>query len=129
MPHTTHEYPFEWRVFSGVATRLAPLLELSSEGASSLVRIHDEPGRHFDVQIGLEPEELFKQLDALRADERPHVAIDPLDDGREYRYLSWGAMPRALMEAWLGEPFVAADFVSHKSGESRDYPQSWGVMF
>ncbi|GEM_PF-1147123 len=129
MPHATNEYPFEWRVLGAVSTRLTPLLELTHEGASSLVRLDDGSSQRFAVQIGLEPEELFQQLDQLRANGRPHLAIDPLDDGREYRYLSWAAVPQALMEAWLGEPFTAADFVSKKTGASRDYPESWGVMF
>ena len=129
MPHATHEYPFEWRVLSAVSSRLSALHELADEGASSLVRLDGRSSQRFDVQIGLEPEELFKQLDELRTHGRPHLAIDPLDDGREYRFLSWGGVPQQLMEAWVGGAFAAADFVSHKSGASRDYPESWGVMF
>jgi hypothetical protein len=132
MPHTTHAYPFEAKV-AALAHQLCQQLSSGAKLRSFLLLL-DERGNvrslTFDSLARLQ--ELVQEA---RQSGTPHLFFDPLDDGREYIWLSWEQISQSTLECLTGQPFVDSDFVPFARLGARvqeppqTFPHSWGVMF
>jgi hypothetical protein len=73
----------------------------------------------------------------LKALGTSHLFFDPLDDGKEYFWLSWHNVEQSVMERLIGQEFAASDFQPYPEFRTRTvqqtlaarFPSSWGVMF
>jgi hypothetical protein len=125
VPHSTIAFPFEGKVFEwldGLCTRLRPgppqtyLILLDDDGGVQSLSF-ERPAEHWAAE-----------KDRLRTQDRPFVFFDPFDYP-EYAWVEWHRVSRATMERLLGAPFEQQDFVSARDGTTREYPESWGVMY
>jgi hypothetical protein len=133
MPRTTHAYGFEMKV-AGFAGELCArftagesprpfILELDRGGSVTSLSFDDGSGEW-----------------GGRAKRRPggsYLLYDPLDEGKEYIWVSWEGIEQSVMERLSGQQFEQADFVPlpHFARRARalkpegQFPPSWGVMF
>lgn len=121
MPHTTSNYPFEFRIFEwadALAKRLAGdhkrFCLLLDEGGSTLRLVFDDA----------------KSPDGAAA---AWVLYDPFDHP-EYAYMQWQNVSAATFERFLGSPFLPQEFVpmgrdDRGSELGEGFPTSWSVMF
>ena len=126
MPRTTHEYPFESHVLAGLGERLRPFLELAGPAASYVLVLHPDGSSQINV-FRTDTDRDRARRDGVEG--QSYLFFDPVDDGMEYRWLTWKDIDRTTMERLIGRTFAPEDFVSMRSRKERDYPQSWGVMF
>lgn len=141
MPHTTFAYPFESHVgefalelsqrFSNASTPRSFLLMISRRGDVSSLHFKDES------------ESWYNRVDEVNrireegSEGLPHLLYDPLDDGKEYTWLSWHLIEQPVMEKLIKREFVCSDFQPFpflrfrvRVGDEREvYPSTWGVMF
>src|SRR5438876_6784815 len=107
MPHATHAYPFEAKVgaFGGDLCR-----RFTAGGAlRAFVLVLDDAGSVQALTFADGSPQWRERVQALETAGTPHLFHDPLDDGREYVWLSWHRLERATMERLLGRAFEDAD--------------------
>ncbi len=135
MPHATHAYPFEGKVWQ-FAGELSARFSAGPTPRPFLLTL-DTAG---DVLSLLFDDGTSGWRERTRDPERPgapHLFYDPLEDGCEYVWLSWHGVGQAVMERLTGQRFTAEDFeplpwlaeraARHSPGGR--FPASWGVMF
>ena len=134
MPHATHAYPFEAKV-----GRFAyKLCEQFTAGSSlrSFLLILDEGGNVRSLTFEDGSAAWREKPRALEGCGIPYVFYDPLEDGREYIWLSWHKVERATMERLICQSFEKSDFTRYldqsrapELEHANAFPASWGVMF
>ena len=133
MPRTTHAYGFEEKVV-GFAGGLSARFTAGESMRSFLLEL-DREGNTTSLSFGEDSRE--RAARAAGHPGTPHLLYDPLDDGMEYIWLSWGGIERPVMERLIGRRFEGADFIPIPAFARRaraldpegQFPRSWGVMF
>ncbi len=133
MPHTTHAYPFESKVWE-FAQRLSQ--QLAGQGHHSFVMVLDAKGVVQTLHFAC-PDKSWRQFtEKLDQADTPYLFYDPFD-APEYAWLSWARIDRPALERLIGDRFVDVDFVKYRHAASRApdlepsnrFPRYWGVMF
>lgn len=133
MPHTTFGYPFEAKVhgFAGeVSSR-----STSREDPRSFLILFDRDGNVLSLTFeGGSADWRDMSRKVIYSDE-PHLFYDPLDDGKEYIWLSWKGVDQSVMERLIGVHFEDTDFTPYPGYRRaraleppNKFPGSWGVM-
>jgi hypothetical protein len=135
MPHTTHAYPFEEKV-GQFAAELSTRFSAGSTLRSFLL-ILDPKGNVVSVAFEDGTADWHERVRELASSGVSHLFYDPLDDGREYIWLSWHTIEQSVMERLIAQEFSASDFQPHpvyggrsaRRPQPERFPSSWGVMF
>lgn len=135
MPHTTHAYGFEARV-CWFATQMSERF-ISTESPRSFLLTLDRAGNTITLSFADGSAEWHERTRTIVASEASYLFFDPLDDGKEYIWLSWKAIERTVMERLIGQPFADIDFLplpalarrARPLNPEEPFPESWGVMF
>jgi hypothetical protein len=135
MPHTTHAYPFEAKV-EQFAAELSTRFSAGSALRSFLLTL-DPKGNVLSVVFEDGKAGWHERVRELAESGTSHLFYDPLDDGKEYIWLTWHAVEESVMVRLIAREFNAADFQPHPVFGGRvenltkpeRFPSSWGVMF
>jgi len=135
MPHTTHAYGFETKV-GGFAGGLSARFTAGESMRSFLLEL-DRGGNVTSLSFNDGSREWRERAAAAEQSGASYLFYDPLDDGMEYIWLSWGGIERPVMERLIGQQFEGGDFLPNPAFASRaraldteeQFPRSWGVMF
>jgi hypothetical protein len=135
MPHTTFAYGFEMKV-GGFAHELSTRFT-TGESLRSFLLVLDLSGNVTSLSFDDGSKQWRDSTWAIVDSDSPHLFYDPLDDGMEYRWLSWKGIEQPVMERLVGQRFEEGDFLSlpdfaRRAGRldpDRQFPRSWGVMF
>jgi hypothetical protein len=135
MPHTTNAYMFEFKV-SGFAGEMCGRFT-TGESPRSFLLILDQNGSVTSMSFDDGSPEWSERVWATTHSETPHLFYNPLDDGREYVWLSWKGIDVSVMERLIGRRFEESDFLpfpqfdhrARKLDPEKQFPQFWGVMF
>jgi hypothetical protein len=135
MPHTTHAYGFEAKV-CWFASQMSERF-IAGENLCSFLLTLDREGNTLSLSFADGSAEWRARAWAIVDSEGPYLFFDPLDDGKEYIWLSWKLIARGVMERLIGQPFADSDFHplpafarrAHPLNPEEPFPESWGVMF
>lgn len=131
MPHATHAYPFEAKVFTFAST----LAERFSAPGSrrQLLAVLGRDGGVPLVTLETPAEGWHAHLEMLRRQGTPFLSYDPFDLP-EYCLISWAHIDQLTMERMIGVRFEASDFLCLRTSERElpvpgSLPATWSVMF
>ena len=126
MPHSTVQYPFEFKVLewaSDFSVKLTGenrgfLLVVDAAGEVRQMWSGERKG-HFDLSL----------KDKLAAENERWLFYHPFD-APEYIFIEWQDLGAVPLEQLTGQAFEMRDLVSERDGKSIErIPTSWNVMF
>ena len=132
MPRTTHAYGFELKV-AGFAGELCARFTAGESPRPFVLELDLDGGVTSLSFDGGSPEQSSR---AERGAGGSYLLYNPLDDGKEYIWVSWDGIGQSTMERMIGRRFEEADFIPlpHFARRARalkpegQFPRSWGVM-
>lgn len=123
MPRATNKYPFESKIWEGLAKLAFQLTGKSGEGNGFKAAL-DKNG----CLLLIYSESVFPDFRDQAKEAEATLFYDPFDEP-EYQYISWSNVTQKTLERILNIQFTPEDFVSWNGSKIEQFPSIHDVMF
>ena len=123
MPTATNRYPFENKVWDGLASLAFQLTGKSGEGNGFIAVLNSEGNL-----LSVFSQSQFPDFRDRREGTEAFLFYDPFD-GPVYQYISWSNVSKHTLERILKIKFCSDDLISFSGDRIDRIPIGHGVMF